>query len=207
VTLSIVVGFAVVTVLILGVRGFRSPRPPLQPFSDMVDQPRYRPQSASAFFADGRAQRLPPVGAVAWGRDAREPDAAFLPRDDEYFGLAEIPVRVDRALLLEGQRLYNVYCRVCHGATGAGNGITTQYGMINPPAYHSQRLLDLTAGEIYKTITLGKGQMGPYGDRIRPADRWAIVAYVRALQRAHTATLEDVPPAQRQQLETERNGS
>ena len=155
---------------------------------DMVAQPRYDPQSESRFFADRRTQRLPPPHTVAWGRSPQSPDAAQLQPDDELFPLAAMPVEMDRALLNRGQELFRVYCTVCHGGTGAGKGITTQYGMNAPPSYHIDRIRQLTDGEIFQVITRGKGQMGPYGNRIKRGDRWAIVAYVRALQRAHHAT-------------------
>jgi mono/diheme cytochrome c family protein len=187
------IAVVLITVAMLGVRGLRSADPPVQPFMDMVDQPRYDPQAASRFFADGRTQRTPPQHTVAWGRDTKASDPEFAQQDEDLFQLKEMPVELSRDLLLRGQELYDIFCTVCHGGTGAGNGITTQYGMNAPPSYHSDRLQQLPDGGIFQTITMGKGQMGPYGDRIKRADRWAIVAYVRALQRAQNASADDVP--------------
>ena len=201
ITLAILVSIAVITVLVLGVRGMESTRPPLVLFEDMADQPKYKAQSPSAFFADNRAQRQPPANTVAWGRDPLRADEALLTTDDAFFDLTQLPVPIDRPLLLRGRQTYNIYCAVCHGATGAGNGITTQYGMINPPSYHSDRLRNMPPGQIFKTITLGKGMMGPYADKVARQDRWPVIAYVRALQRAQHASIEDVPPAARRQLE------
>ena len=119
-------------------------------------------------------------------------------RDEDLFRLQTMPVAIDRELLYRGQKLYNVFCVVCHGGTGVGDGITTQYAMNPPPSYHTDRLRQVADGEIFKVITQGKGQMGPYGDRIKRPDRWAIVAYVRALQRAHRGSADDVPAHIRQ---------
>jgi mono/diheme cytochrome c family protein len=190
-----------VTVALLGFRGDTSTRPPIRLFPDMVDQPKYKPQEASLYFGDGRAQRLPVAGTVAWGRDAMIPDPTFAVSDQARFAMTANPLDLDRELLTEGQRLYGVYCAVCHGGAGEGNGITTAYGMTNPPSYHGDRLRQVPDGEIYKVITQGKGQMGPYAGKLEPDRRWAVVAYLRALQRAFTGTLADVPPEHRKELE------
>jgi mono/diheme cytochrome c family protein len=200
IAVSSLVALVIITVAVLGWRGRRSPESPFQPFMDMVAQPRYDPQSESEFFADRRTQRPRTPGTVAWGRGRQTPDAQYAQQDEELFRLQTMPVAMDRELLNRGQKLYQVFCTVCHGGTGAGNGITTQYAMNAPPSYHIDRLRQIADGEIYQTITQGKGQMGPYGDRIKPADRWAIVAYVRALQRAHSGSAEDVPAHLRQAL-------
>jgi mono/diheme cytochrome c family protein len=116
--------------------------------------------------------------------------------------MATMPVAVDRALVQRGAKIFETYCRVCHGGYGDGKGITTSYGMLNPPSYHSDRLREMGDGEMLKTITEGKGQMGPYADRIALEDRWAAIAFVRALQRAGDARLDDVPEAERAKLES-----
>jgi mono/diheme cytochrome c family protein len=187
------IAVVVIVVAVLGWRGKKSTDPPFQPFMDMFAQPRYEPQGASRFFADGRSQRPPPTNTVAWGRNPQQADAEFVARDEDLFALQHIPLPLDRALILRGQQKYDLFCTVCHGGTGAGNGITTQYGMNAPPSYHTDRLRAITDGGIFQVISNGKGQMGPYGDRIARLDRWAIVAYVRALQRSHVASAEDVP--------------
>ncbi len=186
---------ALVVVALLGVRGQTSTKPPILIFNDMVEQPKYKPQSESEFFADGRSMRLPPAGAVAWGSSPQKQDAAAPAVDAESFKLPRIPVRIDPALLYRGQKVFNTYCAVCHGGTGAGNGVTTQYGMNNPPSYHIDRLRTVPDGYIYQVITEGKNTMPAYGPNVHPADRWAVVAYVRALQRANNARLQDVPEA------------
>jgi mono/diheme cytochrome c family protein len=195
-----ILALAVVVVAVAGFRGQTSTRPPLRAFDDMWDQAKYFPQGESAFFADGRAMRPPPAGTVAWGRDAREADGRFLVRDEEMFALTELPVRVDRALLMRGQHQFSIFCAPCHSAAGHGEGMMAEYGMI-ARSLHDERLRAMPAGEMYQVITQGRGLMGPYGERIKPEDRWAVVAYVRALQRAFHATLEDVPEARRGELE------
>lgn len=199
-TLAIVACIVLAVVFTLGYRGMSSDRPPLQPFNDMVFQPKYKTQSQSEFFADSRTMRMPPAHVVPWGPSPRQADAAAVATDEAAFALTTLPLPLDRALLLKGQKLYATNCLMCHGGAGEGNGITTVYGMINPPSYHTERLQKLRDGEIYQVITMGKGQMGPQAERVKPDERWAIVAYLRALQRAHSATIDDVPEAARREL-------
>ncbi len=214
----IVVGFLVLVaglVAVLGWRGQHSTRSPIQIFSDMDDQPRYHSQGGSRFFADGRSMRTPPVGTVAFGgadyfSDAGSPrqNPDFLQADAGYYRgkqgsewVTRVPLKVNLALLRRGQQRYVVHCAACHGATGAGNGITTQYGLVGVATYHDDRLRAMTDGEIFNTITNGKGVMMAYGHQVPPADRWAIVAYVRALQRSQHAAPDDVPEPFRTELE------
>ena len=204
IAIAILICIVVIAFAMLGWRGRRSSRPPIQLFNDMVQTPRYNPQSASPLFADGRAQRKPPRHAVPWGYDSHQPTRWFAVADQVRYRFKKLPLKLDRSLLLRGRKLFERNCAVCHGRSGAGNGITTQYGMNNPPSYHSDRLRNVTDGYIYQVISEGKATMGPYGDRIVPHDRWAIVAYVHVLQRAFGATLDDVPEAERQRLEQKR---
>lgn len=204
----------VAVVSILGLRGSLSHRPPLEVFPDMDRQPKYKPQAESRFFADGRTDRPVPAGVVARGRTTMA-DPAFLPADDHLFRgyrgvlrgaetewLRGFPtaVAIDRVLLERGREQYTIFCAPCHGALGDGNGITKLYGMGATPTYHDDRIRQMSEGEIFNTITNGKNTMLAYGDRIVAADRWAVVAYVRALQRAQQGRVEDVPAAQRSEL-------
>lgn len=201
--------FVVITALsLLGFRGQPFSRPPLEVFPDMDHQPLYKPQAASAFFADGRADRPLPPGTVPRGRTAAA-DPDFLRADDaKYLGRAAdgsfvrgFPVEVTEVLLQRGQNRYQIYCYPCHGALGDGHGITRQYGMAMTPTFHDDRLRRMPEGEIYHTITNGRNTMMAYADKLAPEDRWAVVAYVRALQRAQNARLEDVPLEQRGNLQ------
>ena len=215
---QILLGFIVLIatfVAVFGMRGQRSTRQPLQFIDDMKDQSRYHTQGGSPFFADGRSARTPPLGTVAFGgadyfNDAgsarQNPD--FLQADDGYYRgkqgtdwIAKSPVKTDSALLRRGQQRYNIHCSACHGATGVGNGITTQYGMIGVATYHADRVVKMADGEIFNTITNGKGVMMAYGHQVPTADRWAIIAYVRALQRSQRGSLDDVPEPFRTELQ------
>jgi mono/diheme cytochrome c family protein len=207
----LVLFFVLVTaVSVLGFRGSISTRPPLEIFPDMDHQAKYKPQAQSAFFADKRTDRPTPAGAVAFGRSGLQADGKFLAADDHFYRGKQADgsfargfpssVKIDRALLERGQHKYTIYCAPCHGALGDGNGITKQYGMGATPTYHDDRLRQIAEGDLYNTITNGKNTMLSYADKIEPADRWAVIAYVRALQRAQTGTVADVPSAHKSEL-------
>lgn len=191
----------VLTVGILGFRGSISSRPPLEVFPDMDRQPKLRPQDASTFFADGRADRPLPVGVVARG-SMRADAAVYQGRAAVGDWVRGIPsaVTVDARFLQRGRERYSISCAPCHGALGDGNGITKAYGMGATPTFHDDRLRTMAEGEIYNTITNGKGTMMGYADKVVPEDRWAIVAYVRALQRAQHGSVADVPTAHKAEL-------
>jgi mono/diheme cytochrome c family protein len=112
------------------------------------------------------------------------------------------PVPVTRETLQRGQERYNIYCAVCHGANGHGNGMIVQRGFPAPPSFHSDRLRQAPPGHFYYVMTRGYGVMYSYASRVVPEDRWAIAAYIRALQLSHGATTNDVPPAERGRLLT-----
>ncbi len=196
--------FLVVLLLsVMGFRGLRSARPPIEVFPDMDRQAYYKPQAESKFFADGRTDRPIPAGTVPRGRTVAA-DPAFLRADDfHYAGKAVdgtfargFPVKVTEPFIRRGQNRFQIYCAPCHGALGDGNGITKSYGMLVTPSYHDDRLRTMPEGEIFNTITNGKNTMFPYADKLSPDDRWAVVAYVRALQRAQRGTRQDVPAGQ-----------
>jgi mono/diheme cytochrome c family protein len=160
----------------------------------MHDQPRYKPLAASAFFEDGRSARPPVAGTVARG----ELDEAALVVDEK---AERIPVPVTAALLDRGQERYDIYCSPCHDRIGGGDGMVVRRGFRRPPSLHMPRLRDATAGHLFTVITKGLGAMPSYAAQVPVRDRWAIVAYVRALQRSQHASLADVPPADRSRLE------
>ena len=195
---------AFATVLIISIFGFRGSRftsPPIDVFPEwafpgMKRQPKPRPQGESTFFADGRADRTPVANTVS--RDAlRNDDALYAGKDAKGAWVRGFPVAVNEQLMVRGKERYTIYCSPCHGAVGDGNGITKQYGMGATPTYHDPRLRDMAEGEIFNTITHGSPNknMQSYADKLLPEDRWAVILYVRALQRVQTGTTADVSDA------------
>ncbi len=184
---------------ILGFRGSTSKQPPLEIFPDMDHQPKYKPQSTSVFFADGRTDRPVPPHTVPRGGLIEDVHLGT-GKDSSGDWAVGFPMEVTADLITRGQERFTIFCAPCHGALGDGNGITKQYGMAATPSYHDDRLRDMNEGEIFNTITHGKNLMGRYGDKLSVNDRWAIIAYVRALQRAAQGTIEDVPTENRSEL-------
>jgi hypothetical protein len=168
---------------------------------DMVIQPRVKPYQESAFFVDGQASRPLVFGTVARGQLGT--DLAYETGKTGDLLVDKIPDRVtlDRALLERGRERYNIYCSPCHSRVGDGRGMIVQRGFPPPPSFHDERLRDAPAGHFFNVITKGYGAMYSYASRIPTADRWAIVAYIRALQLSQHATLDDVPAEQRSQLD------
>jgi cytochrome c553 len=166
---------------------------------DMFRQPRGNPLGPSDFFADGAASRPLPPHTVARG---------FLEDDDAFYKgmigtnlVTEFPFPVTREVLEHGRDRFNIYCAPCHGRTGEGNGMIVQRGFPAPPSYHIDRLVNAPVGHFYNVITSGYGVMYSFASRVQPADRWAIVAYIRALQFSRHATPADVPPDEGAKLE------
>jgi hypothetical protein len=153
---------------------------------DMATQPKYRPLSPSDFFRDGRSERPLLENTVA--RGSLSGDELMVPKDSNNF-----PLPVDQALLDRGKERYTAFCTPCHGLQGDGNGMVAMRGMKHPPSYHIDRLRDSPNGYFYDVITNGFGQMYGYAAQIPQRDRWAIVAYVRALQLSRYAHASDLP--------------
>ncbi|HEY6126731.1 MAG TPA: cytochrome c [Candidatus Acidoferrum sp.] len=162
---------------------------------DMANQPKNRPLSPSEFFRDGRSERPLLENTVAHG--AVDNDVYNVPK--EYAGF---PVPVDEKFLLRGEDRYKVFCTPCHGLQGDGNGMIAMRGMKHPPSYHIDRLRQAPNGYFYDVISNGFGAMYSYSTRIPPRDRWAIVAYVRALQLSRNAKVSELPQSLRQKLES-----
>jgi hypothetical protein len=160
---------------------------------DMATQPKYRPLEPSDFFRDGRSERPLIENTVARGSLAN--DEFLIPKDSNAF-----PLPVDMALLERGQERFGAFCTPCHGLQGDGNGMVAMRGMKHPPSYHIPRLREAPNGYFYEVITNGFGQMYSYSAQIPPRDRWAIVAYVRALQLSRDAHVGDLPAELRQKL-------
>ena len=166
----------------------------------MYDQPKYEPFQKSDFFADDRSERSLVAGTIARGHlndDKHLYEGTVDGKPAETF-----PFPVTKEDLKRGQERYNIYCSPCHDQAGTGWGMVAQRGYKRPPSYHIDRLRQAAPGYFYDVIARGFGQMPNYSQQIKVEDRWRIVAYVRALQLSHNATLEDVPEADRAQLET-----
>jgi mono/diheme cytochrome c family protein len=198
----------------MGTRGVRSERRPLMLLPDMDFQPRYGAQDQSPFFRDGRAMRTPPAGTVPFGGGDLESDAGFprqnpdfLQADSRYYRgkqgdawVTSIPVKVDLALLRRGRERYDIFCAICHGGTGSGKGLMTEYGLVAVASITDELHSLMPVGQYFDAITNGKGRMMPSAPQVNVADRWAIIAYIRALARSQNASLSDVPEARRGEL-------
>jgi len=163
---------------------------------DMANQPKNRPESPSDFFADGRSVRPMLDNTVA--RGAIDNDVYNVTKDFAGFPPA---VKVNAGLLERGQDRYKIFCTPCHGLQGNGEGMIAMRGMKRPPSYHIDRLRQAPNGYFYDVMTNGFGAMYSYSERITPADRWAIVAYIRALQLSRYAKVADLPAEVRQELD------
>ena len=160
---------------------------------DMANQPKNKPLSPSPFFEDGRSERPLVENTVARGSFAN--DELFVPKESNNF-----PLPVSLELLERGEGRYGIFCTPCHGLQGDGNGMVAMRGMKRPPSYHQDRLRQTTNGYIYDVVTNGFGQMLGYSAQIPPRDRWAIVAYIRALQLSRNANAADLPAELREKL-------
>ncbi len=207
---------------LLGFRGQISRKPPLEIFPDMVRQWKIRPQTPSDVYPDGWSSRVFPSGTVArskpmvvagqelkidgkpvYGYENSPVNSGVNSISKTATNFVELsPVPVSAKLINRGQERYTIYCAPCHGPVGNGLGVTTKFGMGGVVDLHSRRVVEMTDGQIFYTITHGSPAqlMGPYGPMIPVEDRWAIVSYVRALQRSQLATMADVPEAERAAL-------
>jgi mono/diheme cytochrome c family protein len=167
---------------------------------NMHDQPRAEYQEANRFFANGSSAQQLPEGAVS--RNRGDVSTAFYTGQDETGALvAELPVALTPELLERGQQRYNIYCAPCHNFSGNGQGVIVQKGMPQPTSFHDQRLRDQNVGYFFYVATNGFGRMYSYASRVPAEDRWAIAAYIRALQLSQNATLDDVPSELREELQ------
>jgi len=199
----------IVIVAMCGFRGEHGTRTPWEIFPDMVRQQKVRAQAPLDFFADGRGPRVPIASTVPIGYEIPKPQMKAPPeitpsgapgKMGTNWGTG-IPVPVNAELMQRGQQRFNITCSVCHGLTAAGNGIAKQYGLNTVATLQDERIRKMADGEIFNTITNGKNTMMSYGGNVPVADRWAIIAYVRALQRSQNAAAADVPPEELAKLE------
>ncbi len=207
-------GLALVT--FLGFRGQRSTGSPIEVFPDMVRQPKVRAQAPLGFFADGRGPRVPVTGTVPIGYEMPKADTAAdtdpsgqmalhpglgFSEGTDYFNTGKmgtnwgtgIPLEVTPQLMARGRQRFQINCAICHGLTAGGDGMTKSYGLTTVVSLQDERIRKMADGEIFNTITHGKNTMMAYGPNVTVADRWAIITYLRALQRSQNATAADVP--------------
>lgn len=168
---------------------------------DMQDQPKYIPLRASDFFPDDRSARPIPEGTVARG-ELRADKVFFTGKSGNQF-VDQLPFPVTRQLLERGEERFNIYCTPCHGRLGNGLGMIVRRGFKRPPSYHTDRLRQMPIGYFYDVITNGFGAMQDYSAQVAPRDRWAIAAYIRVLQYSQLASINDVPPDVRHELNNE----
>jgi hypothetical protein len=211
--LLILVLLFVVTLAIFGTRGNTSRKPPIEVFGDMDRQPKLRPQADNSLFPDGRTSRLPPPGTIARARAAVVQGQEIYPFDDNPLNTGRVPgttnyiemnpLPITDRLMARGQERFNIYCAPCHGPAGDGKSAISKLGMAVVADLHdtkTRRVVQQPDGQLFETITFGKNLMGAYGGIVPVEDRWAIIAYVRALQRSRLATTEDIPPSERLRL-------
>ena len=220
--LFVLAGLALVA--ILGFRGQKGAAPPFEVFPDMVRQVRVRAQAPLDFFADGRGPRLPVAGTVPIGYEMPKPanttkgappgegishQRVGFSVGTDYYNTGKmgqnwgtgIPIQVTPEVMRRGRERFNITCAMCHGATAAGNGITKTYGLATVVTLQDDRIRKMADGEIFNTITNGKNTMMAYGPNIMVADRWAIITYLRALQRSQSAIVADIPEEHRAEMD------
>jgi mono/diheme cytochrome c family protein len=198
---------AAVGVGIAGRRGRLSRKPPIEVFPDMDRQLRLRPAQPNGFFPNGLSSQLPPRETVARSEPLQTVNGPVYAFEDAPVNTGRVtgttnfvetnPLPVTGQLLQRGRERFNIYCSSCHGALGDGNGISKKLGVMPAVAsLQDKRIVELADGEIFHTITLGKGLMGAHGPLVPVADRWAIIAYLRALQLSQLGSVDDLPPDQ-----------
>jgi mono/diheme cytochrome c family protein len=204
------------TVGIFGLPGRLSRKPPVEVYSDrffpgMDRQPKLRPQEPNSFFTNGVSSQLPPAGTIARSEPIQTVSGPVYGFQDSPVNTGHAtgttnfvemnPLPVNEALLQRGRERFDIYCAPCHGRLGDGNGITKKLGVMPTVAnLHDKRIVEMADGEIFNTVTYGKNTMGAYGPLMPAPDRWAVIAYLRALQLSWLGTKADLPPAQQAAL-------
>ncbi|HYG34270.1 MAG TPA: cytochrome c [Clostridia bacterium] len=206
--------FAVTVAAVVGILGFRGThfrKPPLYIFSDMEWQPKLRPQKPFDFFANGRTSQPQVAGTIARSTPLQTADGKVFPFEEAAVNtgfapgttnFVELnPLPINAALLKRGQQRFTINCSPCHGQLGDGNGITKKVGAMAVVAnLHDKRIVQMTDGELFYVITHGRNLMGAYGPTMTTEDRWATIAYLRALQLSYLGTIDDVPEVLRTNL-------
>ena len=195
---------------IAGKRGTLSRKTPIYIFPDMKRQLKLKPQTPNDFFENGVSSQLPPAGTMARSKFTMVGEKAVYPYEDSPVFTGHMtgttnyvetnPYPVTAQLLKRGQERFNIYCSPCHGREADGNGIAKKFGVATVANLQDPRIVKYTDGEIFYVITNGRNTMGAYGPNVPAEDRWAIIAYLRALQLSHLGTIADVPEAERGNL-------
>lgn len=208
----LIFGIAVLAVLLIaGKRGDITRNRPIQIFPDMKRQLKLRPQTANSFFASGLSSQLPQPGTIAQQKPMLVAGQEVYSFEDKPVNTGKVtgttnfievnPVPVTAQLLARGHRQFNIYCAPCHGQTGEGNGITKKIGAMAIVAnLHDKRIVQLTDGELFSIVGHGKGVMQGYAAQLPVEDRWATIAYLRALQLSRLGTADDLAPETRAKL-------
>ena len=207
-SVSLFAGFLALVLVLSGCRGMESERPPITPQQNMFNQERFNPQQKNEFFEDRRAMREPVSGTVARGF-LREDTEFYEGRTEEGEFIEEMPITMTRELLERGQDRYDIYCAMCHGRAGDGEGIISvgDFGYTPATPMHEDYLIEIEDGHIYDVIANGIRTMPGYAQQIAVSDRWAITAYIRALQRSQRAGEDDIPAAIRAEIEQAPEGT
>ena len=200
----------VVVMLIAGKRGDTSRKPPIYIFPDMKRQLKLRPQTANGFFANGLSSQVPPPGTIAQSKPMNVGGKEVYPFEDVPVNTGRVPgttnfvefnpFPVTAELLSRGHQRFTIYCTPCHGQTGEGNGMVKKFGYLTVRSLHEAVVVRQNDGEIFNTISNGKLTMMGYGPQIPVEDRWAIIAYVRALQLSRLGSADDLSPELRANL-------
>jgi mono/diheme cytochrome c family protein len=209
--LAILFASALAVTGVLGFRGSHFRKPPLYIFPDMEWQLKLRPQKPNGFFPNGLSSQLPVPGTVARSTPLQTVKGPVYPYEDAPVNtgllsgttnfVEDNPLAVTGQLLQRGRQRFSINCSPCHGQLADGNGITKKLGAMTVVAdLHDKRIVEMTDGELFYVITHGRNLMQPYGANITVADRWAIVAYLRALQLSQLATVDDLPEPLRASL-------
>lgn len=195
---------ALAVVGVAGKRGTLTRNTPIQLLADMKRQLKLRPQTANGFFANGLSSQLPVAGTIPQAKAVVIGGREYFPHEDapvftgKQTGTTNFvennPLPVTAQLMERGKERFTIYCSPCHGQQGDGTGITKKLGAMAVVAnLHDKRIVEMTDGELFNTITYGKNLMGAYGPNVPAEDRWAIVAYLRAVQLSRLGTMDDVP--------------
>ena len=208
--ISIILIGAALGAAVVGIAGFQgglSRKPPIEIFPDMVRQTKLRPMVPDNFLPNGVSSQLPPSGTIARSEPIQTVSGPVYPFEDSPVNTGRgtgttnfvetNPLPVNEALLRRGHERFDIYCAPCHGRLGDGNGITKKLGLMPAVAnLHDQRIVVMTDGEIFNTITHGKSTMAAYGPLMPAPDRWAVIVYLRALQLSWLGSTNDLPADQ-----------